>query len=51
MEKDAVYGHELSLLIEGKFGVPHDALEQVMSRTASALWFDGSPATRKEQRP
>ena len=39
MEDDAIYGKEIELVGSGEFGVPADAVEQVMNRTAFKLWF------------
>lgn len=38
--EDALCGRELSLLLEGRLGVPLDAVEQVVRGTARDLWFD-----------
>ena len=40
MGNDEVYNKELVLLSSGRFGVPANALEDVLSRTAKRLWFD-----------
>lgn len=40
MKNEAVYGQEIALLGEGRFGVPKDAIEQVMNGTALKLWFN-----------
>ena len=39
MEDDAIYGKEIDLVRSGQFGVPADAVDQVMNRTAFKLWF------------
>jgi len=40
-EDDAFYGREISLVLDGKLGVPEDAVEQVVCGTARRVWFDG----------
>jgi L-fuconolactonase len=40
MNEDAIYGQEIDLVRDGQFGIPVDAVEQVMNRTARELWFD-----------
>lgn len=42
IEEDALVGRELALLLEGRMGVPLDAVEQVVRLTAHDLWFDRS---------
>ncbi len=40
MRDDAEHGRELALLLAGEFGVPNEAVDQLVYGTAHALWFD-----------
>jgi len=45
IQEDALCGRELALLLKGRLGVPLDAVEQVVRRTARDLWFDRPPCS------
>lgn len=47
MKADVVYGEELDLLRAGKLGIPHEATDQVLTKTAKSLWFNTVPTLQK----